>query len=323
MDRPRFLDSSDEDSHSSGAKFVVDCDAITNSHPTTAGWLVSVTALKIIPRHKAVDMNNKKILEAMFHNQKRVVVKVADATEALHNEWAAYQSLSSKKINGILKYHCFFTCNDNINRFLTDQPSVCNGPGDSTQVLIMEYVNAPSMKHYPWWDKPIDVWRSCVKQVLLTSVEAYLACKFIHGDLHLDNVLVKRTAKRSIKYKLLNIELMLLQHCTKFMDFELSSSDKKPILDLFKDIRVFTNKLYALVGDYMTLGPLQTMNLQLRDWVEDSNRPTDPRAIIDTLFPMIDQVEFLQVRRHGGSRAASSKKRNKPQISRRGHPFQG
>jgi serine/threonine protein kinase len=259
-------------------------------------------------------MNNKKILEGLFCNKKKVVVKVADATETLHNEWLAYQSLASKKVNGILKYHCFFTCNDNISRFLTDQPSVCNGPGDSAQVLVMEYVDAPSMKHYCWWDRPIEVWRSCVKQVILTSVEAYMACKFIHGDLHLDNVLVKRTARRSIKYPTLNVEVQLHNLCTKFMDFELSTCERKPILDLYKDIRVFTNKLYGLVGDYMTLGPLQSMNLQLRDWVEDSNRPTNPQVIVDALLPMIDQVEFLQ-RRHGGSRAASMK-RKKPQIGR-------
>jgi serine/threonine protein kinase len=319
-----------EDTGSSGAKFVVKCGDITPETPNSSGWLESVSALQIIPKEKALHMSDKKILQGIINKRNLVVVKVANNTETLYKEWNAYQDLTSHNIPGILQYYCYFTCNDDITRFLTDPSSntVCNGPGDSMQVLVMEYVKSQSMKSYNWKDYPIDVLKACVKQVLLTSLEAYLACGFIHGDLHLDNVLVKDTTQEIQKYERINIVIPMCGHRIKLMDLEDSeqlvpNDQPKHRQAFFKDVKKFTNKLYGAVDDYIHLNALQRINNLLRDWTEDiRNVPSDPMVIVTEILPLVDQIEFLPTPTRGGSKRtrqlnASPKRKRPPQFNKR------
>ena len=299
----RHLSSSDDDTASSGSKFVLNCNDITTSHPTSAGWLDHVSALRIIPKHKALAMPDKKILEALFHNRKRVVVKVANDTQTLNTEWEVYQHLASLKLKGILKYHCYFTCNDTLTRIITDQTTVCNGPGTNTQVLVMDYIDAPSMKYYEW--KSIDALRSCIKQVVMTMVEGFLACQFVHGDLHLDNVLIKSTSSRMIRYPIANIEVPVYGVCTKIMDMESASTGKHPVLYVCKDIKKFMNKMLSDLAHIVDTAIITRMFLMLREW-EENKSIRHPRELLQ-LFPMIDSINFLQT---GGRPTTPPKRRS-------------
>jgi len=295
--------SHSEDTSSSGSKFVINCKAITSESPTTSGWLDHIAALQIIPDHKALRMPHKKILEGIFENRRRVVVKVANDTQTLHNEWDIYQQLASLKIPGILKYYCYFTCNDTLTRIITDQHTVCNGPGNNTQVLVMDYVNAPSLKNYDWRTTTIDAMRSCIKQVILTAIEGFLACQFIHGDLHLDNVLVKQTKKAMIHYPLTDVILPVNGLCTKLMDLEDSSVGKKNVLQLCKELKYFVNKMIGDFAHILDIHDIQKIHLLLRDWVEDKSI-TEAHQLLQIL-PMIDSIKFLQ----RGGRPPTPKKR--------------
>lgn len=204
----------------SGLKYIIDCgDKISQDHPTTKGWLENLTYLKSIKPEKQ-SMTHKKILEGILNSKDSVVVKVADTSENIKIEYDTYEKLRNAKVyQGIAHYYCYFECNDDIKR-ITHTPHICQGTGSTMRVLVMEHIKNPSFQEYNW--KPVDkeTIKSCIKQVLCTALDAYLKTGFVHGDLHLKNVLLKPTKSTEIDYGFVKVPMGKFK--TYLMDFEFS-----------------------------------------------------------------------------------------------------
>jgi serine/threonine protein kinase len=132
----------------------------------------------------------------------KVVIKIADTTDDLGVEWRAYEALTNIGRDGMppvnfLRYHGYFKCNDDlarvVERSLDKKDDVGgDGVGDTMQVLVMDYVDCESMKNFDWGAVTVEVLQSCILQVVYAMLDAYVACKFVHGDLHLDNILIQK-----------------------------------------------------------------------------------------------------------------------------------
>jgi len=308
-----FLEYS-EDTSMSGSKFVWECKTITEDAKTTAGWLDTVTALQIIDKNKALNMSGKKILEGLLHQRAKVVVKIADKTEDIQKEWDVYQGLTKAKVPGILKYFCYFTCADSLKNYMIDQPQLCNGPGDSMKVLVMEYVRNPSFKNFQWGTVDVQVFISCVKQVVLTMLIGYRKCQFIHGDLHMDNVLMQPTAIKELHYEGLPT-VPVFGFRVRLMDLELSKiNTNASAKDLFKDVKVFVNKMLNLV-DFFKLSRIEEMNTMLYKWINDNEQ--DPDKLLD-LLPKCDAITAKGLYVGRGVGFNERRKRNrKPDFQKR------
>jgi serine/threonine protein kinase len=289
-----------EYSNSSGSKYVITCGEITNENKTTNGWLEDIQGLQIIDQFKALQMSHKKILEGILQKRARVVIKIADNSEDIEIEWKIYRVLEQFQIPGILKYFCFFRCSDQISRFLQPQKDICQGVGNSIQVLVMEYINNKSMKNFNWTKHNISVFHSCAKQCILIALEAYNKCGFVHGDFHLDNVLIQSTNKNQIKFDCFDAPIKLQGVAVKLMDFEMSKLKATP-LEFFKNIKTFVGKLSGLY-DYIRIYQIDTMLQFLNKAIESNNK--DCKIVLD-LLPMIESIESTL------SSQSSGKSRNK------------
>jgi len=145
-----------------------------------------------------------------------VVVKVG-STDSLLNEFKTAKMLFDNDVPGVLKYICYFTCADDY----TTYARLCNGPGDSMRVLVMPYMCLGSLKSYRNWTNHDQV-RSALKQVIATIVQSYSAANIIQSDRHPDNVLLKRTSKPLISYRVDGREFGIPTYGlrTLCMDFE-------------------------------------------------------------------------------------------------------
>jgi hypothetical protein len=231
-----------EDPKTTGAKFLWDCKTIDVSNSTTKDWLENVSALKTISKTKAIGMGHKKLLEALFHKRSKVVVKVADSTESLDTEWKSFEILKANKLPGFLEYFCYFRCNDTIVRFAKELPHLCEGPGESLQVLTMEYVPHPSFKNTRWTDIDIKCLKACMQQAMCSIWEAYEVCGFVHSDFHLDNILVCPTTTTTISYPSIQLEQPTNGYRIKIMDLELSRTGVKHPRSFLMDLREFFRK---------------------------------------------------------------------------------
>ena len=287
------------DTESSGSKFIMNCGSITSESPTTEGWLDNVKGLKTIASNKSLGIPHKKILEAILHQHKKVVVKISDHSETIEKEWEVFQKLKEQSpgLTGIVKYHCYFMCNDSVVDFKPSMPtksSICHGPGSTLKVLVMEYIKAPSFKRFQWNTVPVEVFRSCCKQVILTMIEGYVSCRFVHDDLHLDNILLKKTKARNLHYPTLGVTLDLRGYAIKLMDLEGATVNEKPIKSLLKDFDKFIKKLNGDMLPFIHTHEIDAMYSKIEDFRDSP--PSDARALL-SLLENVDRIEY---RTHNG-----------------------
>ena len=332
------------DSHSSGSKFVVDfsalaketataqetCDPITSGQPTTEGWLYGLTRLQSIDRCKSLGMNRKKLLEGIFKRRK-VVVKVAEVPEDLKREWTTYAMLrdSLASTANILEYICYFTCEDSVadvvkHKVVGESDAagghLCDGDGSKMQVLVMEHVDGKSMKNFDWMSESTDAMIACMRQVIFTVLDAHLKCGFVHGDLHLDNVLVERTSLGKMQYGNTSVDTHGL--FIKLMDFELSSFDDtsdKHSRKFFDDVLEFFRKALHDLGSYVSTDPLYACYSKARAWSQAARSGDDTPEPSDAVMEL--DAEVLCLRRYdaggGGCGPARARSTMLPTIARR------
>ena len=93
----------------------------------------------------------------------------------------------------------------------------------------MPYINEGSIRTFKWNKDKYDALKSILLQTIMSIFTAYQLCGFIHNDLHLDNILVKKTKKETFNYKLkdekdkvINIDIKADGYKIVIMDFESS-----------------------------------------------------------------------------------------------------
>jgi tRNA A-37 threonylcarbamoyl transferase component Bud32 len=216
--------------------------------------------------------------------------------------------LKKYRIPGILENYCYFRCNDDIKRFAEGRdasPSLCNGRGNSMQVLIMKYIPDKSMKAFDWRTVPVDTFRSCVKQIILTLYEGYKKCYFCHGDLHIDNVLMKKTTQKEIYYKTANLRVPTFGYKIRLMDFELSRIEDAsvPPAKVFADVMNLIQKLNALSLNFFESSYL-TVFYKAAEKAKERNAPIETLL---SFLPMCDRLEYQK--KMGGKLICAGKRR--------------
>lgn len=207
--------------------------------------------------------------------ERKMVLKIAIVQHDLSHEWDTYIKLKNHRIPGILDYDCY-------RRYGYDR--------NSMQILIMNYIPERSMKFFDWRTVGIDTVRSCIKQILLTMVEGYKKCAFIHGDLHLDNVLMKKTTKKDIYYETVGIRLPVVGYQSVLMDFEFSSIEPSVAspTKFFMDFKMLFKKMYELT--------LTTFDAKAIQWLYNASvKAYEENAPIETVLswlPLCDQINY-------------------------------
>ena len=222
-----------------GNKYQIDCNEVESN-------LDSLEIKKVV-RYK----NDVSILSGLLTHIKNktvgtkyprhIVVKIGLCNKTLEKEFKISNLLTS--IPGYISYICLFDCYD--DSYEKINPSrICNAEKKDTnlkKVLLMPYIIEGSVKNCKWSLDKFDILRSVVIQAIMSSIQAYQKVGFIHGDFHLDNILLKKTKKTYIEYELetdkglKTIKIPTNGYKIVIMDFENSwiFKNKKEGLELF------------------------------------------------------------------------------------------
>jgi hypothetical protein len=178
-----------------------------------------------------------------------------------------------------------------------------------------------SMKNFDWKDTSIEALRSCILQVVFAITDANVKCGFVHGDLHMDNVIVETldASKGHVVLEYVNLPEQfrkIVAHdgrVAKIMDFEFSRMvTGNPRVGLYRDIRDFFNKSMTCLIDYMvTTTPLHQCFELAAQYAE--NPPTDHR-FLEFVVNKIQLIKFKETR-GGGQRSVVRHKG--PYLSKR------
>lgn len=289
-----------------GTKYYIDC----SKYSENAESLQTNTLIR--------NTNHVAILKAVFTDDsipkknKHIVVKIMRSNKSSEREFIVGQELFAHKLHGFIKYVCLFSCYDTTN----EDNSEITAQGPSTKletkicqaehveknlkkVLVMPYIQKGSIEDYVWNSENIHILKNILIQAVLALSAAYDAVGFLHGDLHLGNILFKETKIGTITYKsgrLGEISIDTQGYKVVIMDFEKSEThvDKTGISNTS-----FWNDIYMMLNRVNTLAP---NNGERMNWENDEiiqflkearkRKYMCERTHIVRLIEMIDDSEF-------------------------------
>jgi serine/threonine protein kinase len=119
--------------------------------------------------------------------RKNIIVKISKYKELLEKDF-----LISKKLKEL-------NCN-NFGKYL--KSNFCKNNGTNNYFLFMEYYPKGSLESYI--PNNVNEIVSIINQIICSMILAYEKLKFVHGDLHPGNILLKNTNRKSIKYNFID-----------------------------------------------------------------------------------------------------------------------
>jgi hypothetical protein len=204
-----------------------------------------------------------------FKNQRNrnIVVKIGKVNKTIEKEYQIGKILEKEKNIGFINYICLFTCYDDTydkikQNKLTGTKSICKAEKIDDQkrvVLIMPFIADGSIKKFNWSTDNFDVLKSVLQQTIMSICYAYDKCGFIHGDLHLDNILLKKTKKNvivygdNIKIKTYGYKIIIMDFDSSFINIEHQSGIEFYWLNLYNVLSRVNSDIGNSKGDKINM----------------------------------------------------------------------
>ena len=265
------------------SKYYVKCDAVDTAN--------RIEIVKLLQRQKDEDSRVLLAYLEQNHSKVNIVVKMGRENTTIRKEYSISEHLHKTKCAGFIKFICIFECYDD-----NSSDKICQGtPEQNTKkdVLIMKYFNEGSVKNHSWSNTNFHILRSILIQVIYSLVVAYHKTGFIHNDLHLDNILIKRTTRTHSIYQIDSriIETETNNYTCVIMDFEnCLFTDKRSPIFFWKMIEnVITRVGIELTnnkGDKVEVSNIYDILSYI-----SKNKNNDYLHVLD-IIPMIEQMEF-------------------------------
>ena len=264
---------------SNSFKYKLKCsEKITEQNPTTQGWLVIKQLL--MEKHPV-------LLGELIKLDKTVVVKFGTPDE-IKKDYAIAQKIQD--IPNMIKYYCVFTCNDSHVMKMASgdftyniRPFMCDGKGVQISSIIMPYYPLSNINKYKWTRQTFPVLKNVLKQVVTAMLYAYAQHNFIHGDLHLENILLRKTKKKSATYNDVTIPIDTLYAI--LLDFGKSKCVPGFQYLVYKDIRRLLNLVPSMEeSDIVVYTETKAINK-----IENDNTPIT-YAVFQIIWNIIDDM---------------------------------
>lgn len=220
-------------------KYRINCQSKVNNSSDTEDWL---ELLNIIP-HTSPDY---KLFNAMLEKEKEIVVKIGPSK--LKEEYKIGKQLVRLQLPTFLDYYCIFNCLENFKTLNNSSKYLCKDSGENVTILVMPTINLGSISNYNWNRDNFNILLNVIKHVILSVLYAYDIEHFIHGDLHLGNVLLKKTKRKNINYGELG-SLKCMGIIPVIMDYDKSYIKEKSINLVYDDIIKFINLTHSDMYD--------------------------------------------------------------------------
>lgn len=210
-------------------KIKIDCKNRIASNPETKDWLELLSKFK----H---DSANVKVYKALLDKSKNIVAKIGKYD--FKKEYDIAKILETLKMPTFITVNCIFSCLDNFSELKNNAQTVCQKEGEPVSIIIMPYISEGRIDLWKWERSNFDLMKNVIKHIFLSLFYAKQKVGFIHGDLHLGNVLLKKSNRKEISYgdyDTLEVSNIL----PVIMDFDKSTLVEKYDRFLYMDLSKF------------------------------------------------------------------------------------
>jgi hypothetical protein len=281
-------------------KFYISCKEKLKETGNTNEWL------HILSELKPTNFKDKnKVLLGILEKHRHVVVKIGPS-ETLRKEFN-YGRMLYKRVPGYINFICFFECEDDYSLYPNNtKPYLCeNGTfsSDLMKILVMEYYPLGNFLHFPWNNLNL---KSCLKQIVLSYLQAFIQFRFIHNDSHLQNILLKRTKKEFIDYTINNTSFSVPSNGLKIVIMDMENSLSGNNLADFSFVYRYIARIFADLT-YNTSLKLNSINCvdiftYLNNFLIKEGTPCansnlsglKPELILNNVFELIDALNCFK-----------------------------
>jgi hypothetical protein len=261
---------------------------------------ISVILEKVIKNKNEVTILESIIKDkSIISKQKHIVVKIGNINKTIEKEYHIGRKLEENNIYGFINYMCLFVCFDDtyIKIDMKEPLSLCLA-SNKKAIMVMPFIQEGSIKNFNWFNADkFNILKSIIKQSVISLTLAYNKCGFIHNDLHLDNILLKKTKKETIEYQIdgnnnNEITIKTFGYKAIIMDFDSSmiNIDNKSK----NGYEYFWKNIYNMISRIETdLKNKNNMNISVSNMKNIITYILDQQTInIVKLLEMIDMMQF-------------------------------
>lgn len=268
-------------------KYKLECGSRVGDNPdnaTTRDWLA-------IDRLLSGDKSHQVLLARLLELHKAVVVKFGVPAE-IQTDY--YIGNIVKDIPNMMKYYCKFTCNDTVTNLVTQdyrlKPFICNGKGLQLGFIIMPYYALGDLNSFPWTRTTFTVLKNVLKQVVTSLLHAFEKHGFVHGDLHLMNILLRKTKKKSLLYGNRSVAVTDSYYAV-IMDYGKSQIVPNGALELLRDLQILFGCLPSLEASDIIINAVDMS--RLTQLLQQQKASTLEPAVYDEAWRIIDTMTIL------------------------------
>lgn len=227
--------------------FISNCQHEANAAITkgrTVDWLHVEKSLKITQ-----DYDKSRVLKAVLKSKKHVIAKIGD--DMIQREYQLAERLKSKR--GFIRFFCYFTCDDDYLEHPGTRKTMCKGHGSKMNIILMPYYELGSVGDYGWNMKNVGILRSVVQQTMLIVFSSWYEDGFIHGDLHVKNVLIKPNhySHMNLNVNKKKFRVETLGYSPVIMDFENSRFENKRNAFAISHFLMDLNKFFVTMSTFI------------------------------------------------------------------------
>ena len=204
-------------------KYKLNCQSKIDTdvdNPETKEWLQLQSKIK----HMSSDY---KLFRGLLDKTKSIVVKIG--SDKLVYEYSIGEILDKLNLPTFLSFNCMFSCNDDfksldsksINNNTANRKYLCKKDGDKLVILVMPNVKLGAIYTYEWQTNNFKILQNILKHIVMSMLYSRYTLGFVHGDLHKDNVLLKKTTRKTLLYGELG-SLDVLGYIPIIMDYDKS-----------------------------------------------------------------------------------------------------
>jgi serine/threonine protein kinase len=226
------------------------------------------------------------LLAKLLQLNKAVVVKFG-----LPNEIQIDYEIGNivKDIPNMIKYYCKFTCNL-VSQDYRLKPFICNGTGLQLGFIIMPYYAHGDLNSFKWTRASFYVLKNVLKQVVTSLLHAFDKHSFVHGDLHLMNILLRKTKKTSLVYGSHSVAIADSYYAI-IMDYGKSQIIPNGTLELLRDLQVLFGCLPLLEASDIIINTVDMSRISRL--LQQQKASTLDDAVYDEAWRMIDNMTIL------------------------------
>ena len=170
---------------------------------------------------------------------------------------------------------------------------------------------------YDWTSEPIETLRSCLAQVICSVLEAHLACGFVHGDMHLDNILLKKRNDKDgayVRYQRCKTGVPKGNLLTSIMDLELSKVGVSSPRKFFIDLKNLFSRCCTDLIDFVRISPFEDCYRKVNRWIQDDHE--NPLSALE-LIGHLERLEFADLPSHNKNGGGAQPRERKPRIGKK------